>query len=382
MNAALLRIFAACLTCSGITVAGHALAVEVPAVVARPSLPGAEVVVVGDFPNADAVGPRVTSWFQGQAITASASRRSSLAAEAVFAPSESAGVRVWVLLPAAARARLFFSVQERVGGEPRFLVQDVELSSGFDELGLELVAQVAYLSAVALWEGNAASSRQDVEKSFEAPPVASPLPAQPLVAPDGAVERGPSQRKPNSRWVAHGVATFEARFQGPEGAFLGPLLGLQIGRFNGADVEWTFGGGVRWFLDPHEVRAQGVTLDFLALCYGVTLGHTRRLGGPFWFSAELGPELEQVHYRVKSLQDPRLSDKSPGGYTLRPGVFGSLALGWKVHPLLMITLAATVGMPLVRAHYDIADSELPGGREKLIEPWAAQPGFSLGVRYF
>ena len=376
MKRLLSRVVAACLGVAAVstTAAVHA-AEDTTAEAPRSTLPGAEVVVVGEFRNADAVGARVTSWFEGQAIPASASRTSALGASEVFAPGKTPGVRVWVIVPTPAQARLFFAVLERAGGEPRFLVQDVELSGGFDELGLERLAQVAYLSAIALWEGNAESSRREVEQGFETPAVASRETVERTVLPQPA-----EAKKPAPRWVAHGVLTFDARFHGPEGAFLGPLMGLLIGHFNGTNAEWTVGAGVRWFLDPHEVRAPGMKMDFLALGYGLTLGHTRQISGPFWLGGELGPELQQVYYRVLEVDDPSL-DRSAGGYTLRPGIFSSVTLGLKVHPLVMITVSGMLGVPLVRTHYDIRDTQVSGGSQELLAPWAVQPGFSIGMRY-
>jgi hypothetical protein len=97
--------------------------------------PSVEIAVVGDFAGANAVGARVASWFEGQSMQARTTRVSKLSPEVVFAPGDTAGVRLWVVLASPTAARLFFAVQEQPGSQPRFLVQDVELAGGVDELG-------------------------------------------------------------------------------------------------------------------------------------------------------------------------------------------------------------------------------------------------------
>jgi hypothetical protein len=367
---------AASLAAAAISIAPPAMAGDTDATAPRSSLPSAEIVVVGDFPNADAVGARVTSWFVGQAIPAITSRAPALRADVVFAPREATGVRVWVLVPAPAQARLFFAVQERSGGEPRFLVQDVELNSGIDELGLERVAQVAYLSAVALWEGNAESSREEVERGLATPAAPPPAPSRKPVA------RPASTPKPVARWQVQGMTTFDARLHGPEGLLMGPFFGAGLGWNNGTDTRFTVEAGVRWFIDPNEPEEQGVGVDVQGFGYSITASYARALSEPIWLYTQLGPELQWIHYRTEAVDNPALSGEvGVGKSILRPGLFGSAGVGWRFKVGGMLTLGLSVNVPFVQKHYEIDDERAPGGRRELLSPWPIQPGLSLGVRY-
>jgi hypothetical protein len=354
-------------------------AVEAADAAPRPGLPAAEVVVVGEFPNADAVGPRVTSWFAGQSIAATDSRTAKLHADVVFAPSETVGVRVWVMLAAPTQARLFFAVQDQAGVSSRFLVQDVELTGGVDELGLERLAQVAYLSAVALWEGNAESSREDVERSLGVPP------APPKTPPPAAAARPSSPPKPAAkpRWGFHGSYSLEAQYHGPEGLLMGPLAGAGLGWTNDVDTRWTLDLGIRWFADPNEAEAQGATIDVSGFGYSLTTSYARPLSGRLWLHARLGPELQWMFYRIEAIDNPTLQGNvGRGDAILRPGLFASVGLGLKVESAGMLTFGASLTVPFVRTHFDIRDAQLPGGSEELLAAWPVNPGLSLGWHYF
>jgi hypothetical protein len=339
------------------------------------SLPAVEIAVVGDFSNADAVGARIASWFEGQAIATRVSRVPELSAKSVFSPTEAVGVRLWVVLGSPTDARLFFAVQERGGAAARYLVQDVELNGGVDELGLERLAQVASLSAVALWDGNAESTRQDVERRL--PGVATPSTA----AESHTRPSGEAPPKPRRKDVFHyrGGLAWEASFHGEEGVFWGgSILGGPVWPSASREVSLTARFG--WNGIPHDVERQGVTLELSQFTFGLAFGAARRISESFWLSLQLGPTLEAVTCRTKSLADPTLRGGTAAGGQLRPGLLGGVGLWLDLGPVTY-ALDVNVGAPLVRVHYDIEDEAAPGGREELIVPWAVQPGVSLGVVY-
>jgi hypothetical protein len=350
----------------------------VPLAPTRASVPKVEITVVGDFPNADAVGTRVASWFDGQSIPNSTAHSAELSPGVVFTPGGAEGVRLWLVLSAPNAARLFFAVQEHADALPRFLVQEVELSGGVDELGLERLAQVAYLSAVALWEGSAESSRQEMEQGLGvASAKRSARPARPvskLPAPPSTATTEP--RSADEGWHLRSQFPYELSFHGEEGVFMG--IGWDQG------VAWRQGSNElallvhsHLFLLVDPIEKRGVRLDLSGLGLGALVGGARRLSNRWWLSGQLGPSFERVSVYVKALSDPSLSKGPPPETSWRPTLFGSAALRLEIGAF-KYSLAATVSVPLVRVSYDIADTELPGGREKLIVPWAVQPGFSLG----
>ena len=336
----------------------------------RASLPSVEIAVVGDFPNADAVGKRVASWFEGQSIVTRTSRVADLSAKSVFTSNDSVGVRLWLVLSAPTDARLFFAVQERAGVTARYLVQDVELSGGVDELGLERLAQVAYLSAVALWEGNAESTRADLEQRL---PVATPSRS---AAPQRSKAPPRPAKAPDESWRWRYEQRWEARFHGEEGIFYG--LGNAFGpKWPRGRSELSILGYFGFYL-PHEVERTGITLDCSAFAFGLPLGVARRVSDSFWLSFELGPFLSAGGCRTKALSDPSLVNSTSSGGLWRPEVMGSVAL-WLDFGPFRYALTIGAGVPLMQAHYDIQDSAVPGGREELLVPWAVQPAVSLGI---
>src|SRR3954467_15144913 len=105
-----------------------------------PVLASVDLAIVGNSPHADLVEDRVASWFRGQGIVARTMRLGALEPSTVLAPTDRAGVRVWITLGEPKAAQVFFVVQERAGEAPRYLVNDVTLDDGLDELGVEQLA--------------------------------------------------------------------------------------------------------------------------------------------------------------------------------------------------------------------------------------------------
>src|SRR5512144_2204900 len=102
------------------------------------ALPHVEITIIGGRDRADLVEERVTSWFRGEPV--STARTDTVDARSVLTGEGRAGVQIWVVLTDATVAQVFFTVRERDNGTPRYLVTDVALTSGLDELGIEQVA--------------------------------------------------------------------------------------------------------------------------------------------------------------------------------------------------------------------------------------------------
>lgn len=335
--------------------------------------PGVELAVVGDFAGADALGPRVASWFDAQALRVRTTRTRELSQRVVFAASDGAGVRIWIVLTAPTVARLFFVVQEQPFGVPRFLVQDVELPSGLDELGLERLAQVAYLSALALWDGNVESSRREVEQELPAAPTTRPP------APSRA-RSAPPVAPPSDAWYFRGRFELDTRLHGPEGTFVGPLVGAGLVWPERGVRELSLAGDLGWLFVPSHVEREGVALELSAFSGGLSAAYSARLSARWWWCVQAGPALELVSYRVKSVENATLDGERRSGRVFRPLLRTGLGVRALAGPLAF-ALTATLGVPFVHAHYDLSDSALPSGRQELITPWPVLPGLTLGVLY-
>jgi hypothetical protein len=341
-------------------------------------LPRVELSIIGEASALEPLEMRIASWFRGQGTAASSKREASMDPDAVFSPAAQPGVRVWVVLRSSSAARLFFAVQERAGEPPRYLVSDVELDSGLDELGLEHLAQVCYVSATALWAGNLESSRQEVAQGLklEAEPAPAAKPAPAPAAVDRGAEAGPEPTPtyqpalaaPRSVVVA-GVE-LSVRYRGGEKEAIVP--GAVLGgawRQRGIELGGRLHAGL---LLPQTLEASGVELELRGLSFalGATLAQQR--AEHWWLVVEAGPGLEVVEYRTTDVSDPTLR-ASPGGTDLRP--FAQLSGGARVE-LASLTLSAMAALAVhfTSPHYDIGE---PTGDAELLSPSLLQPGVNL-----
>ncbi len=193
--------------------------------------PRVDVTLVGSAASEEAVQGRILSWFQAQRTAATATRTDALDSTAVLAPSDDPGIRVWVVLTDATVAHVFFTVEEPHHGR-RYLVSDVLLTGGLDEVGVEQLAQVVYLSASALWAGNVESTRQEVEEGLrrrEADARPPPPPAAPTLPPPSTVlpPRPVAPPAPEGRVAVTVGSAYTLRAQGDEG--LSQAVGSAVG---------------------------------------------------------------------------------------------------------------------------------------------------------
>ncbi len=341
--------------------------------------PQVEIAVVAETPNAGALAARIVSWFHGAAGHAHASTPKGLDSSTVFAPTAAPGVRVWVLLRSAASARLFFAVEERAGGAPRYLVNDIALDTGLDELGMEQLAQVVYLSAMALWAGNVESSRSEVEASLR----------QTSIAKEKSVRAAPAVVAPFAQASAD-RARLTARLGVEASERFGAELGLpRVGVTFGVLAQRSSALiGVHLHADvavPETVQRSGLDLAFSG--EGLRLGvlGERKLSGKSWVGAELGTGLDVVRYRVSPETSTALR-LAPGGTDVRPLVYLSSFARWTVGPF-SFRGGPEVVVQLEHTHYDILDDSAAGGSSSsnnhapIYTPWVVQPGLALGAAW-
>ena len=122
------------------------------------SPPQVDIVVIQDERVVDALQSKTLSWFGGSMTRVKTRQEARLDPAVVLAPSPIAGVRVWIVPRNTTTVWLYFVVQAESGGMPRYLVHELLLDNGLDELGLEQVAQVVYFASQALWAGQLQST--------------------------------------------------------------------------------------------------------------------------------------------------------------------------------------------------------------------------------
>jgi hypothetical protein len=321
-----------------------------------------EIVLVGRAASDGSLAERIRSWFGPDAVL-SITNETTLAADRVLGP-HSTGVAVWVTLRAES-ARLYFAAHGDEQEATRYLVRDVPLDAGLDEIGSERVAQVVHSSVTALLEDSIeVVTRPDIERELAPPPApAAPEPSPPPApTPPHPVHSQPALG-PSLTPLA-GVF-YRAAVGGDEGVAHGPGLAL------GGEFDFGhFGAGAvarGQYAFPH-----GETFDELEVTLSELAARAGALGfvdlGAFELDFELGGGAAWVHYDPKGnasgpLPAPRDTDQ-------RFFWFGSAGFRRKLGPL-------ELGFRLELELYpSLSHYELESGRELAVSP-RYRPAFVL-----
>ena len=155
-----------------------------------------QVNLVGDLGADQSFAALLREWLDSSEIVHSIESQPSLAL-ADLKTSQLTGppVRIWLVLKNSETLRLYLTEPR----EQRYLVRDIPLSSGLDELGRERAAQVVLTSALAFLERRASTPWPEVEQAFKEPSAAPAL-AQADTTPRASRPRGPSERRGGPVW--------------------------------------------------------------------------------------------------------------------------------------------------------------------------------------
>jgi hypothetical protein len=336
-------------------------------------LPQVELALVGDVGAAAGLADRIESWFRGQTTIVRRTTMASLQASLVFSAAKDPGVRVWILFSSPTDVHLVFAVQQGAGTPPRYLVKEVPLDSGLDELQSEQIAQVVYLSAQGLWAGNVESTRHDVEQSLG---VAAPAPAPPRDPPALPAPAVPdaTPRPIPVRAVASAGVDYAVKLAGDEGLAQAPGAAVALSwRIGPTEI----GGRLRAaVLLPHTAVRSGVHLDLKGLAFAVAGTVAGRVARSTWVVGEAGPGLEITSYRVASVDDPSLR---PGGGGTDPRPTLHVRAGVRADlGVFRLECDALVVVQLLRAHYDVS---IDGSRSEALVASIVQPGLAAGVSW-
>jgi hypothetical protein len=336
-------------------------------------LPEVEIAVVGDAAGANDLGSRIGSWFQKEHVRVETSRLANLVPDSVLAPPPRAGVHVWIAILAAKRARVFFTVRAQEGDSPRYLVTEIAIEDGLDEIGVERIGQIVYLSATGLWAGNLESTREEIVEELHKSRGAAPAPAAPP-SPETAL-RAPA---PPSSEVAGSIglrAGFEyaARWRGDAG--IAHLLGGSIGAFQKRS-SFELGGLLHVaMLLPGTARASGVEVVTQGVAFAAGVAGERAITRRARACAEIGAGAEAVRYRT-DVTDATLRP-SEGGTDVQPFALSRAGMRFDLGAVAL-GLDALVVVELLRTHYDVASTV---GRAEIVVPWRVQPGLAAGASW-
>jgi hypothetical protein len=341
----------------------------------------AHVVLVGEAGRGDALTAVLSELLTRQNVVPEFERRERFRTNALLAES-TGDSRVWVFVtrPSPYVARLYF----RGPQGNRFLLRELLLKNGLDELGRELIAQVVETSTVALLRSEAGLSREEASRDLslqgepqdsgdDAPVVAAPPPAATSAEPPREGDGAPPARGGPSRFAFEISARLAEKWAGSDfsldtgiGAETG--LGYRLSPSLFVRGRLVFEYGLGQSIETTSVNADTRTI---ALRFGVDLGTRQGMHG---FAAGVSAGADVVRLTPTSTPDASLAPAAP---------FTDTAPVMRIEARYELTLdafRASAGLfgdvALVDTHYDvrIGDEVLP-----VAEPWAVRPGLALTV---
>jgi hypothetical protein len=336
------------------------------------------------------LGKLLTEWLARDQSRAEVRHEPTLGREQVLGSApDTQTLRIWVVLINSRQARLYFA--DPAG--QRFLLRDVPLRDGLDELGRERLAQVLATSAQAFVEQRVSTSAAEVARTFEGPlttggrlgdfgetpavePVApSPersvraVPPRPLPTaryPTRPSRPGPAPRTTSWFWkagVLYGMA-----MRGEEGVGHGPGVLVGLGR------PWR---GARWIATakgqyqvPIKVTGDQTELGIAAYALRLSAAMDQPWGRHLAWGGEIGGGVDRAKF--SSYPAPGISlppEREDADW--RPVALAALR-GSVGGPSLRLALALGVTLQLAWTHYDVE-----GRADPDIEPWQVQPSLTV-----
>jgi hypothetical protein len=276
-------------------------------------------------------------------------------------PRAGALVQVWVTRRSDKLARLYFASAE--SGTVRYLLRDLELERGLDEVAAEELAQSVHLSTLALLDGQLETSREEVEQALKtdqdpAEPSRAAAPATPAkirkVAPKTAL------------WRLSPALGYAVDFRADEGIGHGPRLRLR------ADSSSGFGLWSRLQATlPHRTELTQLELELWGGSLLLAPSFRLPLAARWLLCGYAGASLELLHYTARARPGVAFHPGPPSN-ELRPrAVFGAfLAFGSTPR----FGLVAELGLALARSRYE---SERAGARHVVAEASRVMPSVGL-----
>jgi hypothetical protein len=313
----------------------------------RVSVASARVAVnlVGEIGRDQAFATLLREWLDASEIDHVIESQPALAlADLRSSSSSGPRVRIWLVLRTAGKLRLYLAEP----GERRYLVRDIPLPSGLDELSRERTAQVVLSSALAFLERRASTPWPEVERAF-AEPVETPARA----GGEGTALGSPVRREPR---YAEAGATWElgvgAWYSGvaSDGLAHGPGAVVDVGI---ATSRWRFAGVARGlYRFWPEASSPRVRVAARGPNFGLGGSMELVLGSGFRPFLELGAGVDVVRLTPHHVPESDVDTRPPRD-DLR--AFGALAFGFKWRARnVWLGAGARAEWAFADTHYDVA----------------------------
>jgi hypothetical protein len=330
-----------------------------------------EIVLLGKLGNNAILRDRITSWFEPERFRLHVRSAKQLDTAEVLAPSRDYTLSLWIQL-AGTSARLYFAAAGEPSSGARYLVRDLTLENGLDEIGAEHLAEVVHLSALALLEGELATPRQELERKLAEAPKLDAATAREEAAIERELSRRatpPVEARPRSQHVVFGVG-YGVAFHSAEGVWHGPRanIGAQLGSALSLFVGFAFG-----MPQAHDLGPLSLHIEALALSAGARL--TRRLSPALALQLSAGPGVEVVHYEPEAgIKGVTLGN---GATEARPelasGVGVLLGSG-----AVRFALVGELAVSLMRTRYELQTS---AGPQVVARPTLLLPRAGLELKF-
>jgi hypothetical protein len=278
-------------------------------------------------------------------------------------------VRCYVDLSRPGRAELYFA--DRTA--ERFLVRQVELPDGLDELGRETLGQVLTLSVSALLESDAGTLSRDETRALLADKHAQPS-APPASEPEAPEPEAPASTDASG---SVGLEAFYAlrAFEGDALVSHGP--GLDIGWIAGSEhaVNAVWLGAAYELTRNYRDEIAGMTWSTLTL--RGSFEHLEGVSSAVLLGARGGAGIDWTSFAPESgtgdgsamLDDARVTTS----FLVHLGVAAKLALGQRLHASFLVF----ADFYPTRARYALERSN--GDAHDVLEPFRVRPGVALGL---
>jgi hypothetical protein len=343
----------------------HALTPEPRALDARGS--AIDIVVVGAEQDAlalsGALGPNE---FRGAEARIRRGERLTLDT-LLHAGAADVLVRCYVDLSTPGRADLYFADRNA----QRFLVRQVALPDGLDDLGRETLGQVLTLSVLALLDDDAATLNRDEARALLEGQRGEPSPAP------SALEDEPEPAPPTSPpSAAVGLEPFYAARVFASEALLSHGPGLDIGWVAGSDNDtnalW-LGAGYEL---SRSLRADAASMTWSTLTLRGAFEHLSPVGTSIAVGARAGAGVDWMSFtpgpganESVELRGGRVTTS----FLLHLGAGARVALGPRLHASLRVF----ADFYPTRARYAV--ERATGDGVDVLEPFRMRPGIALGL---
>jgi hypothetical protein len=363
---------------------------------AEDSAANVEVTLAGGTGHDPVFTDRIASWFDPRRFRVSVRTQAGLDVSRVLAPEREGVIFVWVSLADARRARFYFAtVSGRDARDgPRYVLRDLPLPGGVDEMGAEHIAEVVFSSVTALLEGQRTHRREEVQRTLEADPSvarrgapssmtapAASIPSPPAVrpAPPPSAEVSSSPRQPPVPSPPAVVPASAARRwslgytvspRGGEGIWHGPRAGIRVPLRGALAARATI-----LAMLPADAEMGPVVLHLYGASGALGVAARQSIGAGVtldWLAA-LGFGL--VRYRPSVAGDPAIAP-AVAATNGRPHALLGLAASPDRLPWLSVT--AEVEIAFVRSHYDVLDG---AERRPIRRAWPLAPVFAVEARF-